>query len=167
MRRYQAIKGLLISLLILLPLHIVGEEIRIGFVDVSKAFDEYPETKRATDILNKEIEARRVKISSFQSEIERLEGEIEGLRDEEARTKKKALLEEKRRELREYAGDARTYLAKREQELTKEIVNKIYEAIKKVAAERKVSIVVEKNTILYGAPDLDLTEDVIKVLKGE
>lgn len=158
---------LLVSLLVVVPSYGATGNIRIGFVDVSKVFDEYPETKKATEVLNKEIEVREAKIGSLQSEITQIEKEIQGLENEKAVEKKRAILEEKKRELKEYADDARRYLIEREQELTKAILEKIYEAIRKVAAKKKLSMVLEKKTILYGAKDLDLTSEVIKVLKGE
>jgi outer membrane protein len=167
MRKNHAILGIAAFILSLLPLYGVAENLKIGFVDVAKVFDEYPETKKATDLLNREIEARRTKISAFQLEIEKLEKEIEKVKDKEMIAEKKALLKRKREEMRDYAQEARTYLLKREQELTKKIVEKIYEAIKKVAIKEGVSLVMEKGTLLYGVPELDLTENVIKLLKGE
>ncbi|HAV42891.1 TPA: hypothetical protein DCX15_02605, partial [bacterium] len=57
--------------------------LRIGFVDISQAFDEYHETKRATSILNAEIEERKTKVDILQEEIAKLKEDKEILEDEE------------------------------------------------------------------------------------
>lgn len=141
--------------------------LQIGFVDVSKVFDEYPETKKATDALNSEIEKRKAKIDTLQGEIAKLKEDMAGIKDKKKQEKKQATVDQKTKELREYAGEARTFLAQREQELTKTIIDKIHEAIRKVAKEKKVSIVVEKSSVLYGVAKLDLTDEVINILGGE
>lgn len=140
---------------------------RIGFVDVSRTFDEYPGTKKATEDLKAEVEKRRPKIEALQTEVGTLQKELETIKDPKEREKKEAVLAQKKKELKGYRDEANTFVAKREEELTQGIIAKIYEAIKKVAIENKVSIVIEKNSILYGAAELDLTDAVIKVLKGE
>lgn len=167
MRKRRLLSTLLGLLLIGSPFYAQAASLRIGFVDVSKAFDEYPETQKATNILNNEIEERKVKIDTLQREIAGLKQEIGVSKDEKEQEKKQMLIDQKTEELREYASEARAFLTKREQELTKEIIDRIDEAIKRVATKKRVSIVVEKNSILYGAAELDLTDEVIKNLKGE
>ena len=47
------------------------------------------------------------------------------------------------------------------------LLGRIYNAVREVARTEGVSIVVDKNQILFGQASVDLTEKVIKKLEGQ
>jgi outer membrane protein len=139
--------------------------IKIGVVDITRVFDEYPETKKATQALNKEYEEQKVRIDVLQDEITRLEDELKNIMlSEEERERKKAMIEQKRKKLQELTTQAEQELLEKERKLTRKIIKKIYKAIKHLAEEKGISIVVDKAGVLFSSPELDLTEEVINRL---
>ena len=113
---------------------------RIAVVDVQEVFEAHPEKESAEEQLNKEAQ-------SMQSDLE-----------DEA----KDLTGEKKQQL---VQDYQSQLSQKEQELIKGILKKIQEAIKEVAAEKDVKIVMEKKNVIYGG--YDLTQDVIDYIKAQ
>ena len=67
-------------------------------------------------------------------------------------------------EKQRYYQQLRERLANREKELTEPILQKVEAAIKKVADKKGLSVVVEKNTVIYGG--LDITDEVAKTLQS-
>ena len=82
------------------------------------------------------------KIASIQAEITRKEGELTSERDEADR----GLLDVESRK-------------------TDQVLARLYRAITEVARREGVSVVVDKTTILYGHPAVDITDKVLKHLK--
>jgi outer membrane protein len=143
--------------------------IKIGVVDITRVFDEYPETKKATQALNKEYEEQKVKIGEFQDEILKLEDELKTniMLSEEEKERRKAVIERKKKELQELRTQAEQKLLEKERKLTRKIIEKIYTAIKHLAEEKGISLVVDKAGVLFSSPELDLTEEVINRLSKE
>lgn len=138
--------------------------LRIGYVDIQKVFEKCPYTKKATETLNREMEERNIKIRAYQKEIEKLKEdlkEIPALIEGKIR-KQKNLIAQKEDELREFAKESEMYLIRRERELTLEITEKIYEVVEEIAKKRRIDIVLNKATVLYGVKNLDLTQEVIE-----
>lgn len=79
----------------------------------------------------------------------------------------------KARELAQKEDDFKTYQASAEKNLldlesrkTEILLGKIHRAVQEVAHKEGVSVVVDKGSILYGHDAVDLTEKVLKYLKG-
>ncbi|OGS36427.1 MAG: hypothetical protein A2506_08255 [Elusimicrobia bacterium RIFOXYD12_FULL_66_9] len=72
----------------------------------------------------------------------------------------------KEEELRREQQDADKGLLDVEGRKTDQVLARLYRAINEVARKEGVSVVVDKTTILYGHPAVDLTDKVLKHLKG-
>ena len=86
-----------------------------------------------------------------------LDGRIVGLQ---------ADLDLKEAELKREQQDADKGLIDVEGRKTDQVLARLYRAINEVARKEGVSVVVDKTTILYGHPAVDLTDKVLKHLKG-
>lgn len=75
-------------------------------------------------------------------------------------------LEHKQGEYKEREAAAEKNLLDLESRKTEILLGKIHKAIKEVARREGVSVVVDKHSILFGQDAVDLTERVIKELKG-
>ncbi|MBI4668556.1 MAG: BamA/TamA family outer membrane protein [Elusimicrobia bacterium] len=78
---------------------------------------------------------------------------------------KEALLKTKKEELKRLERDAEKNLESLEEAKTKTLLAKIYVAVKELAEEKNVDMVVDKNAILWGASRLDITEELMRRLK--
>jgi len=63
-------------------------------------------------------------------------------------------------EKQKYGKQLQTRLMNREQELMTPVLSQVNAAIKKVADKKGLSLVVHKNTVIYGG--VDITEEVVK-----
>ncbi|AZR74913.1 hypothetical protein BBF96_11575 [Anoxybacter fermentans] len=105
----------------------------IGYVDVMEVFESHPEKKAAEELLNQEVMELQA----------RLEEEIKDMTQEE----RKATMEK-----------YQDRLTQREQELIAHVIASIDEAIREVADEMGVKVVLDKKNVIYGGQDL--TEQV-------
>ncbi|MFN3967239.1 MAG: OmpH family outer membrane protein, partial [Endomicrobiia bacterium] len=80
---------------------------------------------------------------------------------------KKNILEEKNKEYEELKEKIKIELKEFEKSKTMTIMADLYKIIKELAEEENISIVVEKGNILYGLPNIDITDKVIERLRGK
>lgn len=112
----------------------------VGVVDYLYLINQHPETVKANDALRSEQEAIKKEFSDKSA----------GLNDADKETLDRQLgqrLEQKR------------------QELLKPIIEKINNAIKEVANNKGLSIVIGKQQVVYGG--VDITEDVLRTITGK
>ncbi|MDI6793927.1 MAG: OmpH family outer membrane protein [bacterium] len=142
--------------------------IKIAFVDVSRAFNEYPATQEATKNLNEELAERKSTIEERQTEIADLKEKLRTglLLSETEKEKRRGAIERKTEELKKYFEESQKYLGEKEEALTKRLMKKVYDIITQVAEAKKIAIVLDKSSpsFVYGIPELDITEEVISLL---
>lgn len=117
-----------------------GLEGEIAFVDIQKIFELHPDKAEAEKELNKAAQM-------MQSELEE---------------KVSDLSQEKQQEL---LSEYQSELSEKEQKLIQNVLEEIENAIKKVAEEKKVKLVLDKRNVIYGG--YDMTEDVINYIEKE
>ncbi len=158
---------------------------RIAYVDIERIFNEYKSTKQAKERIEREIKSRRNEITTLEKEIRELElaskerqrvepVAITGLVGEEkieistAPVVREQLPEEairlKKKRLDELTEKTGQELARLEEEITRQILGKIYDVVKEIAQAEGYAVVLDKKNVLYSAMDNDLTEKVIKKL---
>lgn len=113
---------------------------RIAYVDVQAVFNIHPDKKVAEEELNNIAQ-------SMQAELEE---------------KAEDLPKDQQQEL---VNEYQAKLTQQEQELIQKILSKIDQAIKKVAEEKEVRLVLDKKNVIYGG--YDLTQDVIDYIQKE
>jgi Skp family chaperone for outer membrane proteins len=80
---------------------------------------------------------------------------------------KKALVEKKSKELDEKKAKVEKELSELEDCKTQLIMADFYSVILDIAKEENISVVVDKSSILYGQPGIDLTDKVLDRLRGK
>ncbi len=146
---------------------------RIAYVDVSKILDRIPEYKSAQQELDATAERWKKEIAIEYGKIEEMYRKYQAqevLMSETARNQREEEIVNKEAEVREMqkrkfgpSGD----LFKKRQELVKPIQDKVYAAIQKYADSRGFDFVFDKSSnpgMLFAAPRLDKTEDILKQL---
>lgn len=140
--------------------------VKIAYVDISQVFDQFSETKKITNVLNKEIETKKEEIEKRQKKIEKLEKELKEaiMLSEQERAKREAIIEQEKLNLQKFADETKSNLLREEQEQTQRIIKIIYGVVKDIAVKEGISIVVDKSVVLYGIDEIDLTQEVIDIL---
>ncbi|MGD0075454.1 MAG: OmpH family outer membrane protein [Candidatus Binataceae bacterium] len=162
MKRMIIVGSVILALAASMP---ARAEVKLAFVDVQKALNECNAGKKARDQF-------RVQIERVQSKLQKQQAEVQALKDE---LDKKGMLmkEDERRNLAdEYARRARDFdrnykdtkdeLEQKDAQMTNAIVHDLARVIRNIGEQRGYTLVMEKGAILWGAPAIDITNDVIR-----
>lgn len=159
--------GLLIVVAVVLVC-LLGQaaEIKIGYVDFEKAFNEYNRTKTEDARLKKELESAEADLEKKAFEISKLRDQLE-LLGEEARKEKEEDLRKRIQDLNKQRTDMRKELVEARNEKWLEI----YDEIKKITAEygknNGYTYIFDDKALIYKVDDGDITAEIIKILNKE
>lgn len=141
------------------------KEIKIGFVDLSRLFDEYYKTKEYDQ-----------KLEAEQGDFEKIRNEkIEGIRESQGKLgllteDKKAEVEENienmKADLLEFDRQQKQDLTKKRNEKIREILLEIEKVVSDYAEKEDFSVILNDRVLIYGSQTFDLTEQVLKILNG-
>jgi outer membrane protein len=157
------------TLLALLAAAPARAEIKLAYVDVQRALNECEAGKTAKADF-------RVKVQGVEQKLQREQNDVANLKDE---LEKKGMLmkPEQRQSLQdEYINKAKNFersykdskddLERKDQEMTGMIIHDIAEVIRDVGEKNGYTMVMEKGQILWGAPGIDITDQVIRTYNG-
>ena len=146
--------------------------VKVAFVDVQRvlarsaagvAAREQLEREKAT--MQREMDAKRVELEKLREEIEK-KGP---LMTADARRDKQDQFDRKRRDAARLADDFQKELEKKEQGLLAKVLQDVSGVVERVGKQRGMQLIVERRgaTVLYGAAEADLTEEIIRAYDQE
>lgn len=136
---------------------------KIGYVDLSRAFDEYQKTKDFDKALEKTGDIKQEQREKLVKEIRKMRDELE-LMNERARKKKEGDIESRIRSLQEFDQDAKMELTKERDDMVRDILKEMNGVIQEYGKGHAYSIIMNDRILLYGDEALDLTGEIIKIL---
>lgn len=141
----------------------MAEDLKMGFVDLSRLFDEYHKTKEYDTYLESihtDFEdTRNEKISEIRESQARL-----GLLTEDKKSELESDIEKKKADLLEFDRQKKTDLTKKRNEKIQEILLEIEQVVSDYAEKEKYSVILNDRVLIYGSPVLDITEQVLTIL---
>ncbi len=140
-------------------------EQKIAFVDLQRALNEIDEGKAAKAALKKEFDQKQKTLDDKKAEFDRARGDLEKqavVMSEEARKEKTAELERKGMELQGLFVSMQKELSEREREATRGIFEKMSAIVREIADQEGVSAVVQAEALVFAAPSLDLTNELVR-----
>ena len=145
---------------------------RIGYVDVQRVIVRSVAGVAAREQLEKDKVAMQKDVDNRKIEVDKLREEMEkkGLvLSAESRREKEETLQRKVRDLRRLAEDLEKELQKKEQQATQRILQELTGIIEKMGKERGFLLIVERRSggVIYGDPEGDVTDEVIKLYDQE
>lgn len=142
---------------------------KIGFVNPIELLDKAPQTKAAKEKVEREFKARDNDLVAKQKELRREEDKLKrdgSTLSSTARQKLESKISRIRRELKRDLDEFREdFSLARNREMGK-LQKRINEAIVKLAKEEKFDLIVG-DSVVYASPSIDITEKVLKILRGE
>ncbi len=144
---------------------------KVGYIDLSKIFDEYTKTQTSSQALEKEGQAKQAEEQKRLDDIRRLKDELE-LLSKAAREKKQAKLDQKIKELQDFRRESREELLGETRQMMREIMMDIEAAIEEYGKSNNYDLILNDSKILpysnravlYRSKGQDLTEDILKIL---
>ncbi|HEV8143491.1 MAG TPA: OmpH family outer membrane protein [Methylomirabilota bacterium] len=145
---------------------------RVAFVDVQRVLARSAAGVAAREQLEREKAAMQKEMDAKRQELEKLREEIEKkgpLMTADARRDKQDQFERKRRDAARTADDFQKELEKKEQGLLQKVLQDVSGVVERVGKQRGFHLVVERRgaTVLYAAPEADLTDEIIRVYDQE
>lgn len=159
-----------LAMLIMIPLTSVGAEQKIGFVNASVIFEQYSAAQEAEKAYEKELEDLNQQVTKMEMEIRALADTLEArkyLFSEERLREKQKELETKQQAYLRFRQDAEVTAAKRNDELTRPLIEAIEDATREIAEMDGFDLVLDAGPgiVVYSKPDLDLTDKVLQSLE--
>ncbi|MFA5388718.1 MAG: OmpH family outer membrane protein [Candidatus Omnitrophota bacterium] len=139
---------------------------KIGYIDLSRAFDEYQKTKDFDKELEGKGDMKQQEREKLVQDIRKMREELE-LLNKSAREKKETDIESKIKSLQEFDQEAKTDLTKDRDNMVKDILKEMGDVIKEYGEKNGYSIIVNDRVLLYGDAGMDLTNEIIKILNDK
>jgi outer membrane protein len=136
---------------------------KIGYIDLSRAFDEYQKTKDFDKELEGKGDLKQREREKLVQDVRKMREELE-LMNKNAREKKEADIESKIKSLQEFDQEAKTDLTKDRDNMVKDILKEMSDVIKGYGEKNGYSIIINDRVLLYGDSTIDLTNEIIKIL---
>jgi outer membrane protein len=145
---------------------------RLGYVDLQRILAKSQAGVQAREQLEKEKVGMQKQLDGQKVELDKLRDELEKkgqLLSADARRDKQDQLERKLRDAQRLAGDLEKELQKREQTMGTKILRELEGVFTKVGKEKGYAMILERRQagVVYGATELDVTEEVIKAFDDE
>ncbi len=165
MNRYLALGclgvGLMVSpLLTGLAGSAVPANVKIGVIDIDNTLSSTPAGKRANDQFEKARKAKQGELDKKQQELKRAEADL----DKQKQVMKPEAYQAKREELEKQFVDLQQTYVKLEKDLAGERTKLIQDLLKQagpkieaIAKSEGVSIIVDREAVVWASPDVDLT----------
>ncbi len=116
--------------------------------------------KQEVFVSTQNVEISSVEQKEYSQQIQQINSNIESRQKDISEIEK--TISEKRNLLKEKQKEMESELDKYKEKSEAEIFASLYEIISEVAVEEKLNIVIEKSGILYGIPEIDITDKIIK-----
>lgn len=138
-----------------------AQEMKLGYVDVEKVFNEYEVTKQNDAKLKEEGKAKTAERTALVDEIKKLKDESE-LLSEDARKEKDAVIEQKLKALRDFDEKTKNELRNKRDFLLKKIFDDIRVTIEEVGKAEGYSLIFNDRALLFKTESYDITNLVIQ-----
>ena len=145
---------------------------RVGFVDLQRILAKSQAGVQAREQLEKDKAGMQKQVDNQKGDLDKLRDELEKkgqLLSAEARRDKQEQLERKVRDVRRLVDDLEKELQKKEQGLLAKVLRDVEGVVAKIGKDRGYLIIVERRQggLIYGAPEADVTEEIIKAFDDE
>ena len=136
---------------------------KIGYVDLSRLFDEYGKTKEYDKVLEEKHNVyqkeRNEKIESLRAAQEKL-----ALLKDEEKNKLQQDIEKQKADLLDFQRSKETDLKKQRDEKIREILLEIEKIVKAYAEKEKYTMILNDRVLIYDNGVGDITEAILKTL---
>jgi outer membrane protein len=156
---------LVAAALVLTPLYADSADLKVGVVDGMDVVSKSAEGKRVQDSIKRKSEELGKPFAQRRQDLARQVEEFQkqaGVMKEDARKRKAEELEKKMQDFQRQGADAEKQLSQYQEQELKPLFQKLETAVKAVAAENKLDLVLDKRNsgLLYMDPSMDITDKV-------
>lgn len=162
MKKFSKIFIIFIFLIFLSNWGLAAE--KLGYVDLSRLFDEYNKTKEYDKILEEKQKAYESEREKKVNDIKQMQDKLNLLSDKEKEAKKQDL-DQKIKNLQDFDLKNTQDLRRERDEKMKEILKDIEAAISEYARKEGYTLVFNDRVLVYQDKSLDITDKVLEILQ--
>jgi outer membrane protein len=157
------------ALLLLLVAVPARAELRFAYVDVQRALNECEAGKTAKAEFRNRVQGEERKLQREETDVQNLKDELEKkgmlMKPEQRQSLQDDYLSKAKNFERDFK-DSKDELERKDNEFTQKIVHDLAEVIRDLGEKNGYTMVMEKGSILWGAPGIDITDQVIRTYNG-
>ena len=140
-----------------------ADEGKIGYVDLSRLFDEYHKTKAYDKVLEtKHGELEKVGKEKIEK-IRESEGKLALLKEDQRKTLK-GEIDLMKDSAQEFVQQEQSNLTKDRNEKIREILLEIEKVVSDFAEQKGYDVILNDRVLIYGNPTKNLTEEILTIL---
>ncbi len=141
---------------------VFAKDLKIGYVDIFKVFNDYEKTKKYDTSLEEKKKEAETKLDQKKTDLEQMQKRLSVLKEDEKK-KEQEKLTKAVEEYREIERTAFIDIKKARDEKMKEIVDDIDKIVDDYANKNGFNLIVNENAVLYGDKVMDITADILKI----
>jgi outer membrane protein len=141
----------------------LADGLKIGYVELSKVFDGYQKTKEFDAVLQKEGEAFQKQRDAMVQKIQDAQTKLD-LMSDSGKASLQADIEKQKNDVIAFDKDKRTELGKKRDDKVREILAEITGVVSGIAKKEGYTYVLNDRVMLFGDPQFDLSDQVLKAL---
>ena len=143
--------------------HAKSFEGKVGFVDLSRVFNEYKRTKEYDAVLEKESTAFQEERNKMIEKVRDAQSKLALLKEDE-KQKMQEDIDKQKQALLDYSRAKGTDLTKKRDEKVREILLEIEKIVSDYSKKEGFTLVFNDRVLIYGDQQLNITDTVIKLL---
>jgi len=155
------VSGVFLSLTLLAGIAQAAD--KLGYIDLSRTFNEYNKTKGYDKTLSEKEKVYTDERDKKVADLKAFQDKLSLLNDKE-REAKGAELQTKVKNFQDYDRQKQTDLKKEQEEKMKEILKDIEEAVKKYSEKEGYTLVFNDRVLVYQDKTMDITNKIIEIL---
>ncbi len=157
---------IMMSLGVCIPAFAQSSGIKIGYVDLQRVIDSSAEGQHAQEEIKKRVEELEQQAKQMQEELQAMKADFEQQYDAltlEARSAKRDEIAKQERDYSRFVNDSQSELRVTEQRSLKQLLEEVGKIVVEYGKENNFTVILEAGNILYGAPEVEITEDIISL----
>ena len=140
-----------------------AQELKLGYVNLGKVFDQYQRTKDSEVGLEQRGKQKEAQLQAQLEEIKKLRDGLELLNDQSREGKTRELEEKSDRFKRTKEQSERELVTQRNQ-LAKQILDEIGQAVAEYGKANGFTLIFDQRSLLYGQDSYEVTDKIVQIL---
>lgn len=143
-----------------------SETMKIGFVDLQRVIDSSEQGKAAQDDVKKKSDELTEQAKKMEDEYNKMKADFDNqqaMLTPEAKNQKRDELAKFERDYTRFVQDSRNELRQVEQRSLKQLLEDVGKIVVEYGKNNNFTLILEAGNILYGADQIEITEDIIKL----
>ena len=136
---------------------------KIGYLDLSKVFDEYEKTKKYDAALEEQHKGFEKERNAKIEKLREIQGKLAVLKEEE-KPKVQEESDKLRAEILEFDRQKKTDLTKERDEKIREVLLEIEKIVSDFAKQNNYALILNDRVLIYGDETYEITDQILKTL---